>query len=89
MNMFVPSGGGQWVVQGPVALESAKLIGADPIKTALMVGYGNTWTNMAQPFWAIALLGITGLKAKDIMGYSIGIMILSGIIFVAAAFFIT
>lgn len=86
VNMFVPSGGGQWVVQGPVALESAKLIGADPIKTALMVGYGNTWTNMAQPFWAIALLGITGLKAKDIMGYSIGIMILSGIIFVAAAF---
>lgn len=85
VNMFVPSGGGQWVVQGPVALESAKLIGADPIKTALMVAYGNTWTNMAQPFWAIALLGITGLKAKDIMGYSIGIMILSGAIFVAAA----
>lgn len=85
VNMFVPSGGGQWVVQGPIALESARLIGADPIKTALMVGYGNTWTNMAQPFWAIALLGITGLKAKDIMGYSIGIMILSGIIFIAAS----
>lgn len=57
------------------------MMGADLVKTALMVAYGNCWTNMAQPFWAIALLGITGLKAKDIMGYSIGIMILSGFIF--------
>lgn len=87
VNMFVPSGGGQWVVQGPIALESARLMGADAIKTALMVGYGNTITNMAQPFWAIALLGITGLKAKDIMGYSIGIMILFGWIYVLAALF--
>lgn len=86
VNMFVPSGGGQWAVQGPVALESAKLMGADLVKTALMVAYGNCWTNMAQPFWAIALLGITGLKAKDIMGYSIGIMLLSGVIFIVAAF---
>lgn len=85
VNMFVPSGGGQWAVQGPVALESAKIMGADLVKTSLMVAYGNCWTNMAQPFWAIALLGITGLEAKDIMGYSIGIMILSGIIFIAAA----
>lgn len=29
VNMFVPSGGGQWAVQGPVALESAKMMGAD------------------------------------------------------------
>ena len=61
-------------------------MGADMVKTCLMIAYGNTWTNMAQPFWAIALLGITGLKPKDIMGYTIAIMILSGIIFVGAAF---
>ena len=58
---------------------------ADLIKTSLMVAYGNTWTNMAQPFWAIALLGITGLQAKHIMGYTIAIMLLSGFIFIAAA----
>lgn len=86
VNLFVPSGGGQWAVQGPIAIESAKIMGADMVKTCLMIAYGNTWTNMAQPFWAIALLGITGLKPKDIMGYTIAIMILSGIIFVGAAF---
>lgn len=86
INMFVPSGGGQWTVQGPIAIQSAKMIGADVIKTCLMVGYGNTWTNMFQPFWAIALLGITGLKAKDIMGYSTAIMICGGFIYIIASF---
>lgn len=88
VNMFVPSGGGQWAVQGPIAIESAKMMDANMIKTCLMIAYGNTWTNMLQPFWAIALLGITGLKAKDIMGYTTAIMILSGVIFVAAALFL-
>lgn len=86
INMFVPSGGGQWTVQGPIAIASAQLIGADIIKTSLMVGYGNTWTNMFQPFWAIALLGITGLKAKDIMGYSTAIMLCGGFIYIIASF---
>ncbi|MEA4845798.1 MAG: TIGR00366 family protein [Clostridiaceae bacterium] len=82
VNMFVPSGGGQWTVQGPIAIQSAHMMNANIIKTCLAVAYGNTWTNMAQPFWAIALLGVTGLKAKDIMGYSIAIMLMSGFIFV-------
>lgn len=85
-NLFVPSGGGQWTVQGPVAIASAKMMNANMVKTCLMVAYGNTWTNMFQPFWAIALLGITGLKAKDIMGYSTAIMLCSGIIFFVASF---
>ena len=82
VNLFVPSGGGQWTVQGPIAIKSALMMDADIIKTCLSVAYGNTWTNMFQPFWAIALLGITGLKAKDIMGYSTAIMLLSGPIFI-------
>ena len=86
VNLFVPSGGGQWTVQGPVAIASAKMMDADMVKTCLMVAYGNTWTNMFQPFWAIALLGITGLKAKDIMGYSTAIMLCSGIVFIIASF---
>lgn len=86
VNLFVPSGGGQWTVQGPVAIASAKMMNADMVKTCLMVAYGNTWTNMFQPFWAIALLGITGLKAKDIMGYSTAIMLCSGIVFIIASF---
>ena len=86
--MFVPSGGGQWAVQGPIAIASAKAMGADLLKTSLCVAYGNTWTNLAQPFWAIATLGICGLKAKDIMGYTIAIMLLSGQIFMLGVTFL-
>jgi short-chain fatty acids transporter len=88
VNMFVPSGGGQWTVQGPIAIKSAQMIDANIIRTCLAVAYGNTWTNMIQPFWAIALWGITGLKAKDIMGYSAAIMILSGPIFILCTWLI-
>ena len=88
VNLFVPSGGGQWAVQGPIAVQSAKLMGASINKTALCVAYGNTWTNMFQPFWAISLLGITGLKARDLIGYSTSIMILSGGIFILGVLFL-
>lgn len=88
INMFVPSGGGQWAVQGPIAIQSAMMMDANIIKTSLAVGYGNTWTNMFQPFWAIALLGVTGMKAKDIMGYTTAIMLMSGIIFILAILFL-
>lgn len=86
--MFVPSGGGQWVVQGPIVIDSAMMMDANIIKTCLAVAYGNTWTNMAQPFWAIALLGVTGLQARDIMGYSMAIMLMSGLIFILAVTFL-
>lgn len=88
INLFVPSGGGQWAVQGPVSIAAAKLMGADLLKTSLCVAYGNTWTNMAQPFWAIATLGICGLKAKDIMGYTWAIMLLCGPIFMLGVTFL-
>ncbi|MEN3929753.1 TIGR00366 family protein [Microvirga sp. W0021] len=81
VNMFVPSGGGQWAVQGPIAVESTRLMGVDMLKSIMAVAYGNSWTNMCQPFWALALLGFTGLKAKDIMGYSTAIMLIGGILF--------
>lgn len=88
INMFVPSGGGQWAVQGPVAINSAMMMDANIIKTCLAVAYGNTWTNMAQPFWALALLGVTGLKAREIMGYSIAIMLTSAFIFIIGVTFL-
>lgn len=88
VNMFVPSGGGQWAVQGPIAVESVRMIaGGNVLKACQAVAYGNSWTNMCQPFWALALLGFTGLKAKDIMGYSTAIMLGAGLLFTAAVFF--
>jgi short-chain fatty acids transporter len=68
-KLFVPSGGGEWAVEGPVMIRAAKELGASVGQTTMGIAYGNMVGNMFQPFWAIPLLGILGLKARDIMGY--------------------
>ena len=69
VNLFVPSGGGQWAVQAPVMLPAAEALGADIARVAMAVAWGDAWTNLLQPFWALPVLAIAGLKAKDIMGF--------------------
>ncbi|AMV10634.1 MULTISPECIES: short-chain fatty acid transporter [Geobacillus] len=69
LNLFIPSGGGQWVVQAPIALPAALEMGVDPAKMVMAVAWGE-WSNMIQPFWAIPLLAIAGLRIRDIMGFT-------------------
>jgi len=80
VNFFVPSGGGQWAVQAPVMLEAAQTMGVSIPKTAMAVAWGDAWTNLIQPFWALPALAIAGLKARDIMGYCVLTLIVTGII---------
>ena len=70
VNLFVPSGGGQWIVQGEVLIRAGQELGVSPQTTVMAFAYGDAWTNMLQPFWALPLLGIMGLKARDIIGYT-------------------
>lgn len=79
VNFFVPSGGGQWQVQGPIVMQAAldpKFTtpsflghGVGEGKAAMCVAWGDCWTNMIQPFWALPLLAVAKLQARDIMGY--------------------
>ena len=81
LNMFIPSGGGQWSVQGPIVIEAAKQLGTPMHAIVNAVAYGDQWTNMIQPFWTIPLLAIAGLKMHDMMGYTFITLIWTGIIF--------
>ncbi len=81
VNIFVPSGGGQWAVQAPIILEAAYELGVSFEKTIMAFIYGDQLTNMLQPFWALPLLGITGLKARQILPYTMLIMIVGFFIF--------
>ena len=80
INMFIPSGGGQWVVQGPINIPAGIALGVDPAKVAMSIAYGDMWTNMIQPFWALPPLGIAKLGVRDIMGYCTITLIWSGIV---------
>ena len=81
VNIFVPSGGGQWAVQGPIVLQAAIDLNVSISKTIMALAYGDQLTNMLQPFWALPLLGITQLKAKEIIPYTILIMCIGITIF--------
>lgn len=75
VNLFVPSGGGQLAVQGPIIVEAAPQLGVSFENALLAMAYGDEVTNMLQPFWALALLGIVRLKARDIIGYCVFVML--------------
>lgn len=80
VNIFIPSGGGQWAVQGPIMIAAAKDLGADLARVSMAVAWGDAWTNLIQPFWALPALAIAGLRAKDIMGYCLITLVMSGVI---------
>lgn len=81
VNIFVPSGGGQWAIQGPIIIESAQQLGVPLSKMVLALAYGDQVTNMLQPFWALPLLGITQIKAKDLLPYTLIMMLVGVVIF--------
>jgi short-chain fatty acids transporter len=81
INILVPSGGGQWAVQGPVVIESCINLGVPLEKGVMALSYGDQLTNMIQPFWALPLLAITGLKAKEILPYTLLLMFLGIVLF--------
>ncbi|WP_035000976.1 short-chain fatty acid transporter [Bhargavaea cecembensis] len=87
VNFFVPSGGGQWAVQAPIMLDAAQTLGVDYAKVAMSIAWGDAWTNLIQPFWALPALAIAGLKAKDIMGYCVFVLVLSGIVISIGLYF--
>jgi len=80
VNFFVPSGGGQWAVQAPIMMPAGVDIGVPAAKTAMAIAWGDAWTNMIQPFWALPALGIAGLGARDIMGYCLIDLIYAGLV---------
>ena len=86
VNLFVPSGGGQWALQGPVVVETARALEVPLSKVIMAFAHGDAWTNMLQPFWALPLLGITGLKASQLVGYTATLMLLVLPLFMACFF---
>lgn len=80
INIFIPAAGGQWMVQAPIFMPLAKVFDVNNGLIAMAITYGDTWTNLLQPFWALPLLAIAKLKIQDIVGYTILVCVVSGIV---------
>lgn len=80
LNLFVPSGGGHWAIQAPIMFAAGANLGVDPGLTGTAIAWGDAWTNLIQPFWALPALAIAKLNAKDIMGFCLIDLFVSGLI---------
>ncbi len=81
INLFVPSGGGQFAVQAPIFFEAAAQLGVDPAIVTMGIAYGDQWTNMIQPFWALPVLAIARLRIRDVMGFTAVTLVVTGFVF--------
>lgn len=86
LNLVVPSGGGQWAVQAPVIIPVAQELGVSLSQTVIAFSWGDAWTNLIQPFWALPLLAMTGVKASRLLPYTAVLCLTTGA--VASAIFL-
>ena len=70
LGLFVPSAGGKWLIEAPYILEAAKSLQMHLGWVVQIYNASEALANMIHPFWMLPLLGIVGLKARDIVGYS-------------------
>jgi short-chain fatty acids transporter len=86
VNLLIPSGGGQWAIQGPILVEVGRSLNLPMGKLIMVFAYGDQISNLLQPFWALPLLAITGLSARQLLHYCIWLF-LAGFGFLAFAIF--
>lgn len=69
LNLFIPSQGGQWIVQGPILVESAQQLGAHIPYVMNAFVAGDEVTNLLQPLYLIPALALVGMKLKEAWGF--------------------
>jgi short-chain fatty acids transporter len=70
ITLLIPSAGGHWAVQGPFVLPAALDLHASVARTAMGVAMAENVSNMLQPFWAVPVVAIAGIRIQRVMGYT-------------------
>jgi short-chain fatty acids transporter len=70
LGLFIPSAGGKWLIEAPYLLEAGKTLGVHLGWIVQTYNATEALANLLHPFWMLPLVGILGLKARDIVGYS-------------------
>ncbi len=69
MNMFVPSAGSKWMIEAPFLIPAGAELGVSPVTIMFAYAYGDSTTNLIQPFFAIPLLAVTRIRFGEVVGY--------------------
>jgi short-chain fatty acids transporter len=71
LGVFVPSGGSKWVIEAPYVLQAANQLHVNLGWTVQIYNAAEALPNLLNPFWMLPLLGLLGLRARDLIGYSV------------------
>ncbi len=88
ITLLVPSAGGHWAVQGPFVLPAALGLHASIPRTTMGVAMAENVSNMLQPFWAVPVVAIAGIRIQRVMGYTAITFVVSLVIYAAALWLI-
>jgi short-chain fatty acids transporter len=70
LGLFIPSAGGKWLIEAPYMLDAARQLEVHLGWVVQTYNATEALANLIHPFWMLPLVGILGLKARDIVGYS-------------------
>jgi len=70
MNLFVPSAGSKWLIEAPFLIPAGETLDVSAVTVLLAYAYGDSTTNLIQPFFAIPILAVTRMRFGDIVGYT-------------------
>ncbi len=92
VNLFIPSGGGEWTVMAPILIPAAQEMGVPLGKLIIAFGYGDGLTNLINPFWTLAFLPVMAkimdIRPRDFMGYAVLVCLIFFVIISAAIFIV-
>ena len=71
LGFFIPSGGGKWIIEAPYLMQAANELHVHLGWTVMVYNAAEALPNLINPFFMLALIGVLGLKAKDIVGYTV------------------
>ncbi len=70
MNLFVPSAGSKWLIEAPFLVPAGEQLDVSVVTVLLAYAYGDSTTNLIQPFFAIPILAVTRMRFGEVVGYT-------------------
>ncbi len=70
LGFFIPSGGGKWIIEAPYVMQAANDLKVHLGWAVQVYNTAEALPNLINPFWMLPLLGVLGLKARDIVGFT-------------------
>ncbi len=86
IHLFIPSAGSLFTASGPAFIPAAQQLGVEIPRAVMAINYGEAWTTLIQPFWALLFMPImavgTKLTVRDFLGYCLPILIIVGVVWI-------